>query len=66
MDLQCEEVTVSMELDMLCKSSLPPSYPAPADPAEDSLSGATGSSILAKTAPQRIFTDGKLQGYSFL
>ncbi|CAM6051882.1 unnamed protein product, partial [Sphagnum compactum] len=65
LDLQCEEVTESMELHMLCKSSLPPSYPAPADPAEDSLLGATGSSILAKTAPQRIFTDGKVARIRF-
>ncbi len=65
MDLQCEEVTESMELDTLCKSSLPPSYPAPADPPEDSLLGATGSSILAKTAPQRIFTDGKVAKIRF-
>ncbi|CAK9208323.1 unnamed protein product [Sphagnum troendelagicum] len=33
-----------MELHTLCKSSLPPSYPAPADPAEDSLLGGTGIS----------------------
>ncbi|CAM6014975.1 unnamed protein product [Sphagnum balticum] len=64
-DLQCEEVTESIELHTLCKSSLPPSYPAPADPAEDSLLGATGSSILAKTAPQRIFTDGKVARIRF-
>jgi signal transduction histidine kinase len=65
LDLQCEEVTESVELDTLCKSSLPPSYPAPADPAEDSLLGAAGSSILAKTAPQRIFTDGKVARIRF-
>ncbi len=65
MNLQCEEVTESMELHMLCKSFLPPSYPSPADPAKDSLLGARGSSILAKTAPQRIFTDGKVARIRF-
>jgi signal transduction histidine kinase len=64
LDLQCEEVTESKELDTLHLNPLLSST-APVAPAGDSLLGAMAISMLAKTVPQGMITNGKVARIQF-